>query len=149
MTQTIGIASAAVALVLAGTVIWLVNKPPTADCGAEAPVDQKVHEVRAARVVVQPWLGAHHVYGIFMVPNRYRHYKQYVVTMTIRGGDRHFDAGERSDSRHGDDAVAESGYSLFRRHVPTRVALWFLVAGLFGDLGRPCNWTLVFVEQSV
>jgi len=149
MTQTIGIASAAVALVLAGTVIWLVNKPPTVDCGAEAPVDQKVHEVRAARVVVQPWLGAHHVYGIFMVPNRYRHYEKYVVTMTIRGGDRHFDAGERSDRRHGDDALAEPEYYLLRGHVPTRVALWFLVAGLFGDLRRPCNWTLVFVEQSV
>ena len=64
----LGIAAVAVALALAGTVAWLVNKPPTADCSAEAPADHKVHEIRAAKVVVQPWLGEHRVYGIFMVP---------------------------------------------------------------------------------
>ena len=82
--RTIGSASAGIALVLAGTVGWLLNKPPTADCAAEAPTDRKAHEIRATQVVVQPWLGKHHVYGIFLVPSRYRHNRKYLVTTTVR-----------------------------------------------------------------
>src|SRR2546428_283322 len=77
--KTIGTVSAGVALVLAGTVAWLLNKPATGDCGGEAPTNHKVHEIRATKVVVQPWLGEHHVYGIFMVPNRYKHSWQNVA----------------------------------------------------------------------
>ena len=56
--------------------------------------------------------------------------------------------GERFDQQYVDDPVAEPAHSLLRSYVPTRVALWFLLNGLFGDLRRPCNWTLVFVERS-
>ena len=146
--KTVGIVSAGVALILAGTVVWLLNKPPTADCSAEAPSDHKVHEIRATKVVVQPWLGEHHVYGIFMVPNRYRYNKKYVVTTTVRGFDRSFAGGERSGKQYVYDAFAEPGHYLLRSYVPTRLALWFLVNGLLGDLRNPCNWTLVFIERS-
>src|SRR2546427_4109304 len=70
--KTIGTVSAGVALVLAGTVAWLLNKPATGDCGGEAPTNHKGHEIRATKGVVQPWLGEHHVYGIFMGPNPYK-----------------------------------------------------------------------------
>ena len=293
--KTIGTVSAGVALVLAGTVAWLLNKPATGDCGGEAPTNHKVHEIRATKVVVQPWLGEHHVYGIFMVPNRYKHswqnvafapqsgsftaefdatpqnaamagvvglsngpaadysslaaivrfntssmidarnegvyaasaaipysagttyhfrlvvsvpahtYSVYVqsgstaeqllasnfsfrteqaavsvlnnlglyasvgsetvcrlgptcviagnknysvVTMAVRGFDRRFAVGERADKQYVDDVLAEPEHYLLRIYVPTRVALWFLVNGLFGDLRRPCDWTLVFMERA-
>src|SRR2546425_376559 len=202
--KTIGTVSAGVALVLAGTVAWLLNKPATGDCGGEAPTNHKVHEIRATKVVVQPWLGEHHVYGIFMVPNRYKHSwqnvafapqsgsftaeldatpqngamaggvglpnapapaysspgavgptcvmagnKNYsVVTMAVRGFDRRFAVGERADKQYVDDVLAEPEHYLLRIYVPTRVALWFLVNGLFGDLRRPCDWTLVFMERA-
>ena len=146
--KTIGIASAGVALLLAGTVVWLLNKPPTTDCTAEAPADHKAHEIRATKVVVQPWLGVHRAYGIFMVPNRYRHDKKYLLTMTVRGFARDFVGGERSGKQYADNAFAEPGHYLLRSYVPTRVALWFLVNGLFGDMRNPCNWTLLFVERS-
>ncbi len=154
--KTIGTASAGVALVLAGTVAWLLNRPATGDCGGEAPANHKAHEIRATKVVVQPWLGQHQVYGIFMVPDRYRHNKNYAVTMTVRGFDHQFAVVERSDKRledlnarlqYADHVFAPPGHYLLRMYVPTRVALWFLVNGLFGDLRRPCDWTLVFVER--
>jgi len=146
--RTIGSASAGVALVLAGTVVWLLNKPPTVDCAAEAPTDRKAHEIRATQVVVQPWLGKHHVFGIFLVPSRYRHNRKYIVTTTVRGFGHLGTIGERFDEQYVDDPVAGPGHFLLRSYVPTRVALWFLLNGLFGDLRRPCNWTLVFVERS-
>src|SRR3989442_11407649 len=128
--KTIGTVSAGVALVLAGTVAWLLNKPATGDCGGEAPTNHKVHEIRATKVVVQPWLGEHHVYGIFMVPNRYKHHSKDAATLTVRGVDHYFPLG--SGERYVDDVAAESGYYLLRSHLQTRVALWFLVNGLFG-----------------
>jgi hypothetical protein len=146
--KTVGITSAAVAVVLAGTVVWLLNAPPTADCAAEAPADRRVHEIRATKVRVQPWLGEHQVYGIFTVPNRYRHNRRYVVTMSVRGFDGHFRPSARSYKQSVEGVFAEPEHYLLRGYVPTRVALWFLVNGLFGDLQRPCNWALVFVERS-
>jgi len=154
MKQTFGaawtmwIASAGIVLVLAGTVVFLLNKAPTADCAAEASTDHTMHEVRAAKVVVQPWLGEHHVYGVFMVPNRYRHNKTYVLRMAVQGSDRVFAGGERSGKQYVDDASAESGHYVLHSYLPTRVALRFLFDGRFADLRNPCNWRLVFVERS-
>lgn len=141
-------ASIGLALALAGTIAWLVHKPPTTDCGGEAPSSRMVHEIRATKVVVRPWLGTHHVYGVFMVPNRYKHYKPSEVTLAVRGFDHAFRVFQRPDRRYPDDIPAEPGHYLLHSHVPTRVALWVLVNGRFGDLRRPCGWTLVFNERS-
>jgi len=146
--ETIGTALAGVALVLAGTVVWLLNKPATGDCGGEAAANHKVHEIRAIKVVVQPWLGEHQVYGIFMVPNQYKQNKKYVATLTIRGFDGNFDARGRA-KEYVDDVLAKPGYYVKRAYIPTRVALWFLVNGLFGDLRRQCDWSLVFIERAL
>jgi hypothetical protein len=134
--------------VLAGTVAWLVNKPPTVECVGEGLGDHQAHTIRAVKVVVRPWLGQHHVYGVFMVPNRYRHNKNYAVSMVVRGFDRSFVGGERFDKQDVDGFLVAPGNYLLRRYVPTRLALWFLVNGRFGDLRNPCNWTLVFIERS-
>ena len=146
--KTAWILSLGIAVVLTCTVAWLLNRAPTGDCPAEAPVDHTAHTVLATKVVAQPWLGEHHVYGVFMVPNRYRHNKTYVLTMTVQGSDRVFAGGERSGKQYVDDASTESGHYVLHSYLPTRVALRFLFDGRFGDLRNPCNWRLVFVERS-
>ena len=146
--KTIGTVSAGVALVLAGTVAWLLNKPVTGDCGAEAPANPKAQEIRATKVVVQPWLGKHHVFGIFMVPNRYTPNKKYAVTVTVLGFDHNFVLTKAYAKQYVDDFFAEPGHYLLRGYVPTRVALWFLFTGQFGDLRRPCHWSLTFIEPA-
>ena len=145
--KTIRLASAGVALVIVAVVVLLLTRPPTAGCAGEAAADHKVQEINATKVVVQPWLGPHEVYGIFMVPNRYRNNQKYVGTLTVRGLDHHFPVGSSGQEYVG-DVSAEPGHYLLRKYVPTRVALWFLVNGLFGDLRHHCNWTLVFLERS-
>jgi len=143
--KTMGIISAGVALVLAVTVAWLLNSPPTADCSAEAPPN---HRIRAAKVVVRPWLGGHHVYASFMVPTRYTPRTKYEVTMVVRGFDHAFVVRGGPDEQYADDVFAGPGYYLLHGYLPTRVALWFLVHARFGDLQDPCSWTLVFIDQS-
>jgi hypothetical protein len=148
LNKTVWILSAGVALVLAGTVTWLLNKPPTADCNAEAAATHAVHKIRATKVVVQPWLGPHHVYGIFVVPNGYEHNSKYAVTLTVRGLDHYVALHDSPRDPYVDGAFTEPGHRLLRGYVPTRVALWFLVNGLFGDLQRACNWALVSTERT-
>src|SRR5438445_652961 len=89
----------------------------SADCSAAVPAGHTVLNIIARRMIVQPWLGQHHVYG-------------------------------SSGTRYGEGVAAEPGHSLLQQYVHARVALWFLVNGVFGDLRRPRNWTLVFVDRS-
>jgi hypothetical protein len=133
---------------LAGSAAWFLNKPATAACGSDAPAEHEAHEIHAAKVVVQPWLGPHHVYGVFIVPNRFRGDKKYAVSLTIRGLDHHFAVAENPNRRHADYVFAPPGHYVLRGYVPTRLALWSLATGLFDDLRHACNWTLVFVERS-
>lgn len=135
---------ATVALVLAGIVAWFLNRPATTDCGTETPAN---HEIRATEVVVQPWFGKHHVYGIFRIPNRYTP-RMNTATMTVRGLDHHFVVDGRRREQHVAAVFAGPEHYLLRGYVPTRTAVWSLINGRFGDLRHPCNWTLVLLERS-
>jgi hypothetical protein len=70
------------------------------------------------KVVTLPWLGKHRVYGIFMAPDRHKPDQRRAATSPL--------AGLRSDTG----------------------VLWSLINRLFGDLRRPCNWTLGFIERT-
>ena len=137
------------ALVLAVGGAWLLNMPPTTNCGVEAPADSKSHTIRATKVVVQPWKGRHHVYGIFMIPQSHKDERKYSIVYSVRGFDDKFTPGRGPETEYAEGVVAEPGHYLKRVYVPTRVALWFLLTGQFGDLRVPCNWALVFVEKAL
>ena len=143
---TMGMVAATIVLVVAGTFVGLANRPPTGDCSAELRADD-VSRIRATKVVVRPWLGEHHVYGVFLVPKHYYNTGNYVAILTVRGLDRHFPAGGDAVTKHVDDIVADSQHYVLRSYLHTRVALWFLANGLFGDLQRPCNWTVMFIDR--
>ena len=146
--KTIGIASAGVALVLAGTIAWLLNKPPTTNCGAEAPADSKIHTIHPTKVVVQPWQGRHQIYGIFVVPNRYRDERRYAAALNVRGVTGLSVTNGSAEYGSEDEISGGPGHYVKRGYIPTRVALWFLFTGRFGDLRAPCHWTLGFVHRA-
>jgi hypothetical protein len=123
---------------------WLTNGPPPADCGAEGGVDSRSGEVRATKVVVEPWYGPHHVYGLFVVPDQYGDPK-YSETVTVHNFRREFVRKRIRKLHRIDDVTAPPGAYVRRAYVPTRVALWFLVTGRLGDLRTACRWTLVFI----
>jgi len=124
--------------------VWLNNKPPATPCPAEPKMNSKLPEIQAMKVVVQPWTGPHQVYGIFMVPIRYKDDRLYSTRVRVQGFDGRLTGPE---PEYLDTVAANPGYYLKRAYVPTRLALWFFVSGMFGDLRTPCNWTLVIVER--
>ncbi len=142
------------ALAAAIVMAWLVNVSPTTVCGLEVPESSGEHKFRALQVVVRPWQGQHNVYGIFLIPERYKHDQPYATTLKIYGvapSDLPFtmglSAGGAEDEDHG-NIVVEQGHYVKRVYVPTRTALWFLLIGRFGDLRAPCHWWLVFVDRA-
>ena len=137
-------AAALGAALLLAVMVWLINKPPMTPCPAEPKTDSNAHGILAKKVVVQPWKGRHNVYGIFLVPIRYFDDRIYSTRLSVQA----VNGGITSPEPEYKDTVAtEQGYYLKQIYVSTRVALWFLVRGRFGDLRMPCNWTLTIVER--
>jgi hypothetical protein len=133
-------------LAAASAMIWLVNRLPLTACGFEVPESSKEHKFQAVQVVVRPWQGQHNVYGIFMIPERYKHGQPYVMSLKIQGFTTKFSAVSAGGEDR-DNIVVEQGHYLQRAYVPTRNALWFLFTGRFGDLRAPCHWWLVISDR--
>jgi hypothetical protein len=144
--QFMAIASIVVALLLAEAGGWFLNRPPNTDCLPEVSAPQRITEARAVKTVVRPWRGPHHVYGLFIIPNQFVETKRYAVTISVEGVLYYCLWVERSLKHKREVISAEPGGYLVREYVPTRVALWFLINGLSGDLRRPENWAIVFSD---
>jgi hypothetical protein len=141
------IASIVVALLLADAGGWFLNRPPNTDCLPEAFTDQSVKGARAIKTVVQPWRGPHHVYGLFIIPKQFAETKRYAITISVEGALYYCMWVEKSLTQRRKIISAEPGGYLVREYVPTRVAMWFLINGLSGELRHPENWGIVFNDR--
>ncbi|MEE3719428.1 hypothetical protein V2H45_22040 [Tumidithrix elongata RA019] len=136
-----------------GIFLWLLHRPPTVECSSDTTSNPKVYKIRAVKIVAQPWLGRHNVYGIFLVPEHYKNNPDYAVFMAVRGSNSYFtsfdtDGGNNYLQRsYLDGVMAERGYYVSRNFFPTHEALEFMIKGQFGDLQQPCNWTMLFIER--
>lgn len=131
------------AAALATTAIWLASKGPTVACPDTAVVDGARQQPLYPRsIVVKPWYGPHHVYGFFVVPDRFDFEG---VTATLRVGSfQELTDVHRPPSRA--SFQPGPGYYVKKVYLPTHVAIGFLVSGRFGDLRLSCNWILEVVE---
>ena len=146
MNKTGWRAVSASCLALLAIAIVLVNMPPLTGCRSEAPVAAKQYWLRATQTVVEPWLGPHHVYGIFMVPDQYWRDRLYIARLMIQGFSEEFS----ETSPEGGDIFndrAEPGHYIKHAYLPTRTALWFLLTGRFGDLKLSSHWWLVIEDR--
>jgi hypothetical protein len=140
------IAGAVVVALLAMATV-LVNMPPLTECRSETQVAAKQYWFRATQTMARPWLGPHHVYGIFTIPEQYKFDHLYTAKLTIQGFPAEFQAGSPED----EDIFTvrdEPGHYIKRVYVSTRTALWFLLTGRFGDLRTSCHWWLVIADRA-
>jgi hypothetical protein len=145
--KSVAITSLVVILLLADAGGWFLNRPPNTDCLPEASAPRRGTDAHAIKTVVQPWRGPHHVYGLFIIPSQSVEIKGYAVTISVGGALYYCMWVEKSLRQTRRVISAGRGGYLVRAHVPTRVALWFLINGLIGELQRPENWALVFSDQ--
>jgi hypothetical protein len=150
---------ASIGLALAMTMIamttWLASRPPAANCSDGTLPGPNRHVILASKVVVHPWYGPHHAYGIFLIPDQYRD-KRYSATVTVLGvreptalPESSVLPGGRSVNVHGDDIMIEPGQHVVHAHIRTRLAVWYLVTGQFGDLRATCNWAVALGSEGM
>ena len=125
---------------------WLAIREPTGSCESSTPRDSGVPAIAAATIVVRPWLGPHHVYGIFVVPDQFRD-RRYSATLEVCDFTAPLIRNLKRDKPYIDPALNVPGHYLERAYVPTRVALRFFVSGRFGDLRTSGEWQLAFHER--
>ncbi|HLP89319.1 MAG TPA: hypothetical protein VK184_12100 [Nostocaceae cyanobacterium] len=137
-------------LILLLSVLIINIKWPTpndSNCSATAFLakDTEKFTVSATKVVVQPWLGKHHVYGIFMVPDKYK--KSPFFVLSVKNLD---DRCSRpfGQKRYIDGVFAEPETHLVRYYIRTRTAIQSILQGAYFDISNPQNWTLTLPEIS-
>lgn len=136
----------AVAVGTAATLTLMVCMPSLTECLTEIPVRNNQHWFQPAKVVVEPWRGPHHVYGVFVIPRQYKFDHLYTSKLTIQGYSAQFQAGSPEDEDiH--SGQAEPGYYVKRVYLSTRTAIWFLLMWRFGDLRTSCHWWLVIGDK--
>jgi hypothetical protein len=102
---------------------------------------QQNFQVQATQVLVKPWLGEHHVYGIFQVPDEYKNSRFFVLSIP---GDRQYCSRPFGYGTNYDDVFAEPGTSLIKHYIRSRIAVKMIFQGLYFQLNNPKNWTLTF-----
>ncbi|MEH2335514.1 hypothetical protein [Nostoc sp.] len=127
------------------TLYWPVNN---SDCNSEAILASKTtkFQVHATKVIVQPWHGRHHVYGIFMIPNEYKQAQFFVLTVKGAGS---YCSKQFGYQKNFNDIFAEPGTYLLRKFIRTRTALRLILQGLYFQINDKQNWTLTFPELKV
>jgi hypothetical protein len=136
----------AIGLVIVTAIIVLMNAPHRRDCSFETPSDANKKWFRAERVVVQPWRGRHHVYGVFTVPLRYKRDRLYTARLMIEG----LSEESSDETPEGDDLSSGPtvvGHYIKRMYLPTTTALALLLTGRFADLKMSCHWWLIIADR--
>jgi len=101
-------------------------------------------QVKATQVIVKPWYGEHHVYGIFMIPDKYKETPFFMLSVP---GNRKYCSRPFGYSQNYDNVVAEPGTHLIKHYIRTRTALKMIFQGLYFQLNNTENWTLTFPKS--
>jgi hypothetical protein len=97
------------------------------------------------KIVVKPWLGPHHVYGLFLIPDGYRNDLLFTVTIDktkVNCGVFYYASRKLSESIN-----AKPGYYLIKGFLNTRVALELIIQGKGDQLKQPQNWKVGYVNK--
>lgn len=127
--------------------IWCIQllKPPSEDfCTGEGylPSNSPLESIHAIKVVIEPWLGEHQVYGIFQI-NSHKSPPGHPVILTVVGAGKYCET-TNPISQHFQGIDAAPGYYLTKHYVRTRSVLWSGIHGLLNQLRQPQNWTLTY-----
>ena len=139
-----------VLLTLVGIIcsIYLL-KPPLDDwCSGYLSSNPATTSIHPLKVVVEPLLGRHRVYGIFMLSIEKCPPGEPVLLRVSNAGNYCENAGFKGVFQELEGLEAPSGYYLTRNYMRTRTTLWLITQGLLDQLRQPRNWTLTYVPKN-
>ncbi|MEA5618025.1 hypothetical protein VB711_09270 [Cronbergia sp. UHCC 0137] len=125
--------------------IW--EQIPTYPCHKSAFITTKSPKIYIypEKVLIRPWLGQHHVYGIFMLPIGYSH--DQLMTVNIPGTSKQFCGNILEFGETLDGINAKPGHYLAKGYLQTRTAVRFIIQGKIKHLQQLKNWRLGYVKE--
>jgi hypothetical protein len=99
--------------------------------------DVNSNTVHPQKVVVRPWKGRHHVFGVFELPENVPNSSPFKVHIPGVGtfcGSLNVRKGGRFST------AAGSGKQMYVGYLRTRTALWVTARGKYSQLRHPSNW---------
>lgn len=102
----------------------------------------KIYKSHPRKIIIEPWLGQHHVYALFVVPNEYLiGGEPYPAVVEVNGSDKLVSiTGAKRSLYEGIDVPPD--HTLVVSFFWTREVVWQILQGKYGELRQPCNWTL-------
>ena len=118
---------------------YISDRPPIGKCYKSGffYFSQK-HYIEPEKIVIQPWRGQHHVYGIFMIPNGYIY--DYLLQFQLPGDSTYCGTVSYGTISDLEGIETRPGNYLVRGYVNTRLALWLMAQGKLDYLQQPSNW---------
>jgi hypothetical protein len=122
------------------------KKLPTFPCQEWGFISTKTPKLYLSpeKVVVEPWRGQHHVYGVFMLPNDYLH--DHLITITLPGEPTYcgvlLNAGESYNGIR-----AKPGHYLIKGYLQTRITIGLIAKGKVSQLKQSKNWKLGYAKE--
>ncbi|MBW4623465.1 MAG: hypothetical protein KME17_29420 [Cyanosarcina radialis HA8281-LM2] len=132
------------AVTILSIAIWWPIDDSRCDADAFLASNMEKYQVQAIKVVAKPWLGAHKIYAIFMVDDRYRKPPFFVLSVK--------DAGNYCEVPYGyqqtiDGISAAPGTHLIQDWIRTRTAIQLIVTGKYDRLKDKHNWLLTYPKD--
>jgi hypothetical protein len=124
-----------------------ISETPIGKCykrGFISSTNQKYY-IYPEKIVIQPWRGQHHVYGIFMIPNGYIH--DYLLQFNLPDNTNYCGTVYYGSNTQLDGINVQSGNYLVKGYVNTRLAFWLIVQGKLNYLQETSNWRLGYVKK--
>ncbi len=97
------------------------------------------------KIVVKPWDGQHHVYGLFMIPDGYRN--DFFFTLTIDKTEVNCGVFKSAGMKFTESINVKPGYYLIKGFLNTRIALQLIIQGKGDQLKQPQNWKVGYVNK--
>jgi len=105
----------------------------------------RIYYLNPEKVIVEPWSGRHHVFGIFMMPKQYT--ADHSMTITLPGSRILCGHLEYASTNSIAGISAKPGYFLIKGFLETRVAIQLIIQGQGNELRQLSNWKLGYFKQ--
>ncbi|MBD2188156.1 hypothetical protein [Pseudanabaena mucicola] len=102
----------------------------------------QIYKSHPRKIIIEPWLGQHHVYALFVVPKKYLiGGEPYPAVVEVKGSTKLVSiTGAKPSLYAGIDVPPD--HTLVVSFFWTREVVWQILQGKYGELRQPCNWTL-------
>jgi len=127
---------------------YVAKKSPVTACnqwGFSSKAEK--YYVQAEKIVVEPWRGEHHVYGIFQIPGGYLNDK--LLKVEIPGAGKYCGVLSYGGTVTTDGIDAKPGHYLMKGFLNTRIAIKLILQGRQEELKQGSNWKLGYTKISL